>query len=41
MSIERGAWYQLREGPTAYKALFEAENEDIGLKNTRFLDIKV
>jgi hypothetical protein len=26
--------YQLREGSSSYKALFGAENDDIGLKNT-------
>jgi hypothetical protein len=37
--IKSGEGYQLRESPTPYIALFEAENEDIGLKNTRFWDI--
>ena len=38
--IESGAGYQLRESPAPYNALFEAENEDIGLENTRFWDVK-
>jgi putative transposase len=38
--IESGEGYQLRESPSPYNALFEAKNEDIGLKNTRFWDIK-
>ncbi len=29
--------YQLREGSAPYKALFGAENDDIGLENTYFL----
>ena len=37
--IKSGEGYQLRESPTPYNALFEAENEDIDLKNTRFWDI--
>jgi putative transposase len=39
--IGTDAGYQLRESHASYKALFEAKNEDIGLKNTRFWDIKV
>ncbi|UCD81495.1 MAG: transposase, partial [Desulfobacterales bacterium] len=39
--IESGEGYQLRESPTPYKAFFAAENEDIGLENTHFWDIKV
>ena len=38
--IESGEGYQLRESPASYKAFFEAENEDIGLENTRFWDLK-
>ena len=38
--IESGKGYQLRESPASYKAFFEAENEDIGLENTRFWDVK-
>ena len=38
--IESGEGYQLRESPVSYKAFFEAENEDIGLENTRFWDVK-
>ena len=38
--IESGEGYQLRESPASYKAFFEAENEDIGLENTRFWDVK-
>ena len=38
--IESGEGYQLRESPASYKVFFEAENEDIDLKNTRFWDIK-
>ena len=38
--IESGEGYQLRESPASYKAFFEAENEDIGLENTRFWDEK-
>jgi hypothetical protein len=30
----------LRESPVSYKAFFEAENEDIGLENSRFWDVK-
>ena len=37
--VESGEGYQLRESPTSYKALFEVENEDIGLENTRLWDI--
>jgi hypothetical protein len=32
--------YQLGESPAPYKDFFEAENEDIGLENTRFWDVK-
>jgi hypothetical protein len=39
--VKIGEDYQLRESPTLYNALFEAENEDIGLENTRFWKIKV
>jgi hypothetical protein len=39
--IESGEGYQLRESPTRYKALFEAENKDIGSINTRFWNTKV
>jgi putative transposase len=39
--IESGEGYQLRESPASYKAFFEAENEDIDLKNTRFWDVNV
>ena len=38
--IENGEGYQLRESPAPYKALFEAENEDIDLENTFFWDVK-
>ncbi|MFH1123896.1 MAG: hypothetical protein V1758_09590 [Pseudomonadota bacterium] len=31
--------YQLREGPGHYKALFGAENDDIGSENTYFWDV--
>ena len=37
--IEAGEGYQVREGTIPYKALFEAEKEDIGPKNTYFWDI--
>ena len=33
--IESGEGYQLGESPASYKVLFEAENEDIDLKNTQ------
>ena len=39
--IQSGEGYQLRESTTPYKALFEAENQDIGLKNTRLWDINL
>ncbi len=39
--IESGEGYQLRESPASYKVIFEAENEDIDLENTRFWDVKV
>ena len=39
--IESGDGYQLRESPAPYKGFFGAENEDIGLENTRIWDIKV
>ena len=32
--------YQLLESPALYKALFEAENEDMDLENTYFWDVK-
>ena len=38
--IESGEGYQLKESPAAHKAFFEAENEDIGLENSRFWDEK-
>lgn len=38
--IKGGEWYQLRESPAYYKALFEVENEDIELENTYFRDVK-
>ena len=38
--IESAEGYQLRESPTPYNAVFEAENEDIGIENTRFWNIK-
>jgi hypothetical protein len=38
--IKGGEWYQLRERPAYYKALFEVENEDIDLENTYFWDVK-
>jgi hypothetical protein len=31
---------QLRESPAPYKVLFEVENEDIGLENSVFWDVK-
>jgi hypothetical protein len=39
--IESADGYQLRERSAPYKALFEAENEDIDLENTFFWDVKV
>jgi hypothetical protein len=39
--IESSEGYQQRENSTPYKALFEAENEDIDLENTFFWDVKV
>ena len=39
--IESGEGYQLRESAASYKAFFEAENEDMGSKNTRFWDVNV
>ena len=38
--IEGGEGYQLREGAAHYEAFFEAENDDIGPKNTYLWDIK-
>jgi putative transposase len=38
--IKGGEWYQLRERPADYKALFEVENEDIDLEITNFWDVK-
>jgi hypothetical protein len=38
--IEGSEGYQLREGAAHYKALFEAENDDIGPENTYLWDIK-
>jgi hypothetical protein len=38
--IKGGEWYQLRERPADYKALFEVENEDIDLEITYFWDAK-
>jgi len=38
--IEGCEGYQLREGVAHYKALFEAENGDIGPENTYLWDIK-
>jgi len=38
--IESAEGYQLRESPAPYKALFEAENEDIDPENTFFWDVK-
>ena len=38
--IQSGDGYQLRENSAPYKALFEAENEDIDLENTVFWDVK-
>ena len=38
--IETDEGYQLRESPAPYKALFEAENEDMDLENTVFWDVK-
>jgi hypothetical protein len=38
--VEAGERYQLRENLSSYKALFWVENEDIGLKNTYFWDLK-
>lgn len=32
--------YQLRESSARYKALFEVENDDIGLENTHLWNIK-
>jgi REP-associated tyrosine transposase len=37
--IESTEGYQVREGFAPYKALFEAEKEDIGPQNTYFWDI--
>jgi hypothetical protein len=39
--IESGDGYQLRESTATYKALFEAEKEDIDIENTFFWDVKV
>jgi len=38
--LEGSERYQLRESPGHYKALFGAENEDIGLENTYLWDVK-
>jgi hypothetical protein len=38
--IQSGEGYQLRESPATYKALFEAENEDIDPENTVLWDVK-
>ena len=38
--IESAEGYQLRESPASYKALFDAENEDIDFENTYFWDVK-
>jgi len=37
--IEGSEEYQLRESSGDYKALFEVENEDIGLGNAYFWDL--
>ena len=37
--MEGGEGFQLREEAADYKALFEAENDDIGLKNTFFWNL--
>ena len=39
--IEGGEGYQLRESPTYYKSLFEAEKDNIGIENTYFWDVKI
>jgi hypothetical protein len=39
-SKEGGEGYQVREEPAPYNALFGAEKDDIGPKNTFFWDIK-
>ncbi len=39
-AIESGEGYQLRERPAPYKALFEAENEDIDLEKAYFWNVK-
>jgi len=39
--IEGNEGYQLRDGAAHYKALFEAENDDIGLENTYFWDVNL
>ena len=38
--MEGDKGYQLREGSAPYKALFGAENDDIGLENTHFWSYK-
>lgn len=38
--IESGEGYPLGESSAPNKGFFEAENEDIGLENTRFWDVK-
>ena len=38
--IEGCGGYQLREGAAHYKALLEAENDDIGPENTYWWDVK-
>jgi hypothetical protein len=38
--IEGDQGYQLREAPADYKPLFKDENEDIGLENIYFWDLK-
>jgi hypothetical protein len=38
--IEGCGGYQLREGAAYYKALLEAENDDIGPENTYLWDVK-
>ena len=38
--IELSEGYQLRKDAAHYKTLFEVENDDIGLENTYFRDVK-
>jgi uncharacterized membrane protein YvbJ len=38
-AMDDGAGYQLREAAAHYKAVFGAENDDIGLQNTYFWDV--